>query len=56
MVLVDVAVPMPVVKDEAMGSFNAGGGVVDDGGETEKEALSFLWWVLLGLEEVAELE
>ena len=41
MVLVDVAVPVPVVEDEAMGSFNAGGGVVGGGGGTEEEAFVF---------------
>ena len=41
MVLVDVAVPVPVVDDEAMGAFNTGGGVAGGGGRTEEEALVF---------------
>jgi hypothetical protein len=41
MVLVDVAVPMPVVDDEVMGVFNTGGGVVGGGGGTEEEAFAF---------------
>ena len=41
MVLVDVAVPVPIVDDEAMGVFNTGGGVAGDGGGTEEEAFVF---------------
>ena len=41
MVLVDVAVPVPVVDDEAMEAFNTGGGVAGGSGGTEEEALVF---------------
>ena len=41
MVLVDVAVPVPVVDDEAMGAFNMGGGVAGGGGGTEEETFAF---------------
>ena len=41
MVLVDVAVPMPVVENEAMGVFNTGGEVAGGGGGTEEEAFVF---------------
>ena len=41
MVLVDVAVPVPVVDDEAMGGFSTGGGVAGGGVGTEEEALVF---------------
>ena len=41
MVLVDVAVPVPVVDDEAIGVFNMGGGVAGGGGGTEEKAFVF---------------
>ena len=41
MVLVDVAVPVPVVDDEAMGEFNMGGGVAGGGGGTKEGAFVF---------------
>ena len=40
MVLVDVAVPVPIVDDEAMGAFNTGSGVAGGGGP-EEETLVF---------------
>ena len=41
MVLVDVAVPVPIVDDEAIGAFDTGGGVAGGGSGTEAEALVF---------------
>ena len=41
MVLVDVAVPVPVVDDKAIGGFDVGGGVADGGEGTEEEAFVF---------------
>ena len=41
MVLVDVAVPVPVVDNEAMGVFGAGGGVAGGGRGTKEEAFVF---------------
>ena len=56
MVLVDMAVPVPVVDDEAMGVFNTGGGVAGGGGGTEEETFVFPLKGLQGLEEVAGLK
>ena len=41
MVLMDVAVPVPVVDDKAIGVLGAGGRVADGGGGTEEEAFVF---------------
>ena len=41
MVLVDMAVPVPVVDDEAMGAFNAGDGVAGGGGGAEEKTFVF---------------
>jgi hypothetical protein len=41
MVLVDVAVPVPVVEDEAIEGFSVKGGVASDGGGTKEETFVF---------------
>jgi hypothetical protein len=41
MVLVDMAVPVPVVEDEAIEEFSVEGGVAGDGGRTKKETFVF---------------
>ena len=41
MVLMDMAVPVPVVEDKAIGGFNMGGGVAGGGGGTEGETFVF---------------
>jgi hypothetical protein len=41
MVLVDMAVPVPIVEDEAIEEFSVEGGVADDGGGTKEETFVF---------------
>lgn len=41
MVLMDMAVPMPVVEDKAMGGFNVGGRVTGGGEGTEEKTFVF---------------